>query len=199
MTTHVIPSKDHYGTAKEAHEDAKLAAVESQPMTLAQILETLQAADDALIEMTTDQMAELGALLAQKVDGYRLVLTKMEAEEKRLREEAAAFLKPAQALAKAQDRLKGAMIYHMVKHNMTRIPGESWRVDLKETKAVETPQEKPTSDDQWNYPDFVRQKFEWDKVALKAALERDDPKAKEIARIVINMTPAFAVNKKEIE
>lgn len=198
-TTLSTLASDHYGTAKEAHEDAKLAAVEPQPMTLAQILDTLQAADDALISMTPEQMGELGALLAAKVDGYRLVLTKMEAEETRLRAEADAFLKPAKALAKAQERLKEAMAYHMLSHQMTRIPGESWRVDLKETKAVETPQASPTNDDQWNYSDYVRLKFEWNKIALKAGLEKGDPKAMEIAKFVTNHTPTFAVMKKGIE
>jgi len=175
-----------------------ITALIEQPQTLAQILETLQAADDALVAMTPEQMRELGATLAQKVDGYRTVLTKMEAEETRLRAEADAFLKPARALAKAQDRLKEAMAYHMQANSFTRIPGEKFRVDLKESKSVEAPA-ACTEKDQWDYPDFVRVKVEWNKSALKAALERDDPKAKEIAKIVTNYTPVFNVMKKEIE
>lgn len=204
MTTHQIPLREQLEQAVEQElnkvgGNSIVRAEPPAPQTLAQILDTLQAADDALIEMNVEQMAELGALLAAKVDGYRLVLTKMEAEETRLRAEADAFLKPARVLAKAQERLKEAMAYHMTQHKMTRIPGEQWRVDLKESKAVECPQATPTNDDQWNYPDYVRLKFEWNKIALKAGLEKGDPKAMEVARFVTNHTPTFAVMKKGIE
>lgn len=192
-------AKTHKIPPKEIHEEARTLAAVTRPQTLGQILATLQAADDALIEMTPDQMRELGAMLAKKVDGYRTIMTKMAAEEARLREEADAFLKPARALAKAQERLEQVMTFHMFEHKMTSIPGKSWRVELKESEAVDTPQAAPTNDDQWNYPDFVRLKFEWDKVALKKALDAGDPKAKEVAKIKINYKPAFKVIKKEIE
>lgn len=172
------------------------------PKTLAQILKTLEEADNALLDLSPDDMRQLGSMLAEKVDAYHTVLSKMAAEEKRLREEAESFLKPARALASAQERLKQSMSFVMMENKYLRIPGDKYRVELKESKSVSCPLD-PTKDDQWVYPDFVRVKFEWDKKALREALEGDDKEkkalAEKVAEVVTNVSPVFKPNRKEIE
>jgi hypothetical protein len=159
-------------------------------MSLGEILRLMQAADEGMAELTADDMRTLGEMAGLKVDGYRYMISKYEAEAKRLAEEAAPIVKASQTMARKAASLERLLLWRLQSNKLERMPGERFMVELKASRAVKV---RPTAEAgaYVRYADFMRLKYEWDKVKLTAALKKEDPAAKEIAEFETNYKIEF--------
>lgn len=169
-----------------------------RPETLGQILKLLTESDSALVNLDAQQLEQLGTMLADKVDAYKYVQEKIEAEVARLDARIKEFQQAKKSVTKAYERLKELLAFHMKSKGFPRLPGMDYVARLGSSKSVKMRRDDVSSLDVLNYTGFVRVKYEWDKTAIKAALENKDPKAAEIAEIVESPWVTFDVNKGDV-
>ncbi len=166
--------------------------------TLGQMLQLLTESDEALVSLTPAQLEQLGAQLAQKVDAYKYVEEKMEAEIARLDSRIKAFQKAKKSLVGAYDRLKDLLAHHMDTKGFPRLPGVDYVACLGHSTSVRLRREYPTAADAVSLPEFVRVSYAWDKKAISDALKAESPTAADVAELVSAPWVTFDVNKGKI-
>lgn len=159
-------------------------------MTMREILQLMQAADEGLLSLDIDEMRELAKSAQVKVDNYRLFISKLEAEAARLEAEAEPTLRAAKTLRRKAASIENLLTWHLREHGMTSMPGEKSRVLLKTSQSVKVrPEADPGA--YVRYADYMRLKYEWDKNKLTAALKADEAAAKEIAEFEVSYKIKF--------
>lgn len=147
-------------------------AEEPKPkLTLAELLYRLNAADSGLLDLSIDDLGETAADLATKVDSYKYVDDKFDAEIARLGERIKELSAAKQSLMKNKARLREFMAVHMLRNEFTKLPGEVYAVSLTKRKDVELSLgTDPDAIAYRNYPGFVTRSYSWDKTAVKKAI-----------------------------
>lgn len=159
-------------------------------MTLGEILDLLELAENGGANPTHEQLKELGARLAMKADGYNDTLREMRDEAARFAEKIREFQKAKRRVESKRDRLQSIAIYHMEKHGLSRIPGEEYAMTIKTSKAVATKCEPQAA----LYPThsrFIKISYEWKRKELGKALKEGDTAAAQVAEIAENKKPEF--------
>jgi hypothetical protein len=159
------------------------------PKTLADILQFLDAVDQGVIDPTPEKKAEVAALLVAKIDSTAEVLDELEHQAERLRQASAKLAEGKRQVLARVERIKDYIAFHMQQGGFTQLPGECWKAKMTTGLSV-----LPKMEPEAHLP-FVRVKFEWDKKALKAALEAMDPEAMKVAELVPSASVSMAVNK----
>lgn len=162
-----------------------------RPKTLADILQYLDAVDQGVIDPSPDDKAAVAALLVAKIDNTADVIDELEYQAERLRTAAAKLSEGKRQVLARVERIKDYMAFHMKTAGFQQIPGDVWRAKLTTGLSVSIKREASERDD----PRFVRVKYEWDKKALKAALEGLDPVAMEVASLEASASVSIDVNK----
>ena len=167
-------------------------------MTLGAILRLMKAQDDGLAELSIDDMRELAKTAEIKVDGYHLLIQKLEARASELDNEARPLLKASSELKAKAEGLRGIMLWHMKEHGLTKMPGERFKVAIRTSKSVRIhPGLEPGVD--IAHADFTRVKWEWDRVKLTKALKDGDLAAMSIAEFEENQSIKFSVSKGDLD
>lgn len=97
--------------------------------SLNDMLIMLKEAEDELIELTDEDLAELLGDLRGKVDAIREVMSRMEATEAFLGEEIRQITARKKSLTASRERFKAYMLQTMNGHQFKQLPGE--RYDMK--------------------------------------------------------------------
>jgi electron transfer flavoprotein alpha subunit len=163
--------------------------------TLREILQALDDNDSGVIELSKEQMVELGSRLAAKIDAYRYIEDQAEADMKRLTATAKKFTAAKKQTEKAVKNLKTLLIYYMRSKEFREIPGNDWIAKLSTSQKVRVKKGEPTANDVMSHEKFVRIKYEWDKDALGEALKAGDETAKLIAEFEESYSAKFNVRK----
>lgn len=166
-----------------------------KPKTFAEILAFLDAVDAGLVAATPEQMADMGELLVSKVDHTAETIDELEFQAERLRVASAKLAEGKRQILARTERMREYMAHHMAERQFTQIPGDLYKVRLSVSTSVEPLTKAPPPAVAEKHPDLVRPKFEWNKIALKAALEAGDPVAATFAELVPSKTVQFDVNK----
>lgn len=166
-----------------------------EKMSLGEILDLLQAADDGHVQLTTEEMKEIGARLALKADGYHEILETLELEEQRFKARVQDFKKAQKAAKRKREALEEIAVYHMKKHGFDRLPGADYVMRLKTTKSVFVKAE-PSAALYMTLGEFMRVKYEWKKKEIGAALKAGNKTVAAVAEICEHVKPDFKVNKK---
>lgn len=162
---------------------------------LSEILSLMRASDEGMLDLSPEEMLQLGADGEVKVDGYYHMITKYLSESARLASIAKNFANAAAAHAAQADRMKNALCYHMRENGYASLPGQDWKVSLRASQkvAMKIPVPVPTAEQALQYADYVRVKYEWNKVALKTGLEFGDEIAIKVACLEESYWPDFDV------
>ena len=97
--------------------------------TLNDMLSKLKAAEDELIELTDEDIAQLLGDLRDKVDAIREVMRRFEAEEAFLADEIKQLTARKKSVSGSRERFKAHMIHVMNEKEFKQLPGE--RFDMK--------------------------------------------------------------------
>jgi len=135
------------------------------------MLETLRQVEDSLVEMTDEEVKALLGDVKGKVDSIYEVITRMLAEEIRLKEAAAALTARARNMKNSVARLKSFCVYAMKADGTSELMGKNF--DVKLNKRV-----TPTVKDLNITPDIfmelnevkeglVKREYSFDKKAMK--------------------------------
>lgn len=161
---------------------------------------------DRLLEfedMINAEEADLSAILgdiAQKVDNIKQMIDVFEFESKRFKEYRDQMSARSKSLDSAAERLKSYVATCLERHDSTFEKGNMWVVKLRDNKKVETfadPEVKDVLRLAKAGLSCVRTTYQWDKLALKELLSRDDrdPIIDEYAKMATSKTINFsAVN-----
>lgn len=134
--------------------------------SLGQLLQILEAADNGLVELDTDSAREILTRLNVKVDCYKYLLEKYEAEIKRVADRQKEYQDLRRVLENKRDSIKSMMAYFMASNNFTSVPGQEWVAKLRETESVKVLTDA-NQDTFIKYFQFHRVKYEWDKEKIK--------------------------------
>lgn len=151
-----------------------------EKMSLADILTTFNQMDAGIIELSFDDMQELGKKAHMKVDGYKDFLDRCDTEIQHLKNKADGFLQAAKGVANTRDRVEKVMLYHLEKNDMKKISGDHFNVSLvtrKASKIVEKEKVEAGVQHFATMPDFITRKFSWNKAEIKKELKKEDPNA----------------------
>lgn len=144
--------------------------------TLDEILKKMEQAEDDLIEMTDDDIAELLGDLHGKVDSIRAVLNRMESTEERLARDIKLLTDKKRATEAGIKRFKEWITGTMAHYGFKKLPGEQYDMRLTTKKRFIRSREA-TEADYYEHPAVVRRKLEYsfDHKKLEAAY-KGDPK-----------------------
>jgi hypothetical protein len=150
-----------------------------------------------LIYLDQEEISEDGVkatieALTSKVDGCALFESELRAEIDRLKEIVREFHDAQKAAEKRLERFREYLVYTMTVNSFDKVPGELFSLVLIENPPKVEIKGEPSVFDAEAYPDFVRVRYEWNKSAIKEAIEtREVP----FARIVREKRPKFSVKR----
>lgn len=166
--------------------------------TLQNLLSKLNAADDALIELSESEQSQMIADLAKKIDSYVYVLDHFDGRIATLKATTEKLKLATSQLQNNRDRLQELMRFHMETQGFDKLTGDINQVTLVSRKDVElTLPEEINKLTVFEYPEFVNMKeiWSWDKNKIKDAI-KNDPAAWEIlGRPVVKTSLRFGVKK----
>jgi hypothetical protein len=136
----------------------------------------------------------LRSAILQKVDNCALVKREMEDEAARLRGIAKEFTEAARASEKRQERFLAYVRRAMESQGYEKLPGTQYQLELRTGPEKLEIEREPTIDDYSDFPAFVRDRYEWNKSAIKLAIS-DESHDIPFARIVREKFLSFSIRK----
>ncbi len=163
----------------------------TEESSLADLLAELQMTEDMPERYTQAELEKIKSLLLMKVDAWRMYLDELESRIARHKQYMGEHRDAMETLQRRLENSEGWLSRLMQDRGFEKLAGQEWQVSLRKSSKVETTMQ-PGSLDYANIPEFVRRKelFEWDKIAIKGAIERDQFPY-EFAKIVQNVSPKF--------
>ncbi len=143
-------------------------------MNLNELLAALTDLDNAAeISVEPDIIEAELAELSTKVDSIKKVLDRLNFEAERLAQEAEKIEKAAAQVTKNADALEDWVKFSMKTHGFTKLPGNTWNLQLKRTAPKVITKQEPTAEIAVKYPGIVLRdvKWRWDKKKIKEAIE----------------------------
>lgn len=175
---------------------SKLAT--KSPMHFGELLETLTLCDAGLVNLTLEENEELLKRTAIKVDNYKYLLEKLEAESERLKKRIDEFKFSRSAVDNKIESVKKLLLKHMEAQGFTKLPGEDFKVSVTESEFVEVKTDA-TYELFTEFPAFIKPSYAWDKPMLKEALKKKEfPKIEEVAELKKAKHARFSVNKVDL-
>lgn len=176
--------------------------------TLKKMLKAITEHDDD-IEAYDPEVEEVMLDSREKLDGYKFLIDRLQILALEADMRAKAWAKRADGYRSKARTLEGKLIHAMLSNGFTKFTGNEWQVNIEHSETTVPKFKKPDDHHVIQANKFVRTKYEWDLLALKAALrplpERHDEEMKadhelasELASIVKKPTVEF-VPIKEID
>ena len=122
-------------------------------------------------DLRKEDIEELKANLETKVDAYKEVISRFEADEQRLTDQIKQLQRAKKAASNAKDRVKGLLVYLMRENEFDRLPGDNWTASRR-IKETETITRSPTSEDFVAYDGLIDIELKWNKDRLKAEYDK---------------------------
>lgn len=166
------------------------------PSTLHALLMALTQADDDMQEtLQLDQQSELIEAGRIKVDSYKYLLDKLEAQEAMLDKWVQEYLDARRAIQNNRKRLIEHLTFALRSNGFDKFTGNQYVVSLRKAPPSVEVKGEPTAGHKLKYSEFVRTKYEWDKTAIRDALKAGNESAAELAALKETVYPKFTVLK----
>ncbi len=142
--------------------------------TLPGLLQTLERADQGLLDLSEEAQKQIVAELATKIDAYKYLDEKFDLEIERMAKQVRDLQAVKKTLTSNKERLRELMDFHMKENKFERLPGETYAVQrIVKKHDIELTVGPPTAEDVVAWPAFVKASYSWDAVALKNAIKAD--------------------------
>lgn len=132
--------------------------------------------DANMLDELGEEVEVVWSEVKQKVDYIYDLCSRWEYEAKRQKDIAKEFMQAAKVLENKRARLLAYVENAMIANNATKLPGERFSISVGMRTAYKYPEHEPVQDDLKEHPNYVRQKLEWNKVALKEAFKAGQEK-----------------------
>lgn len=163
-----------------------------QKKTLGSLISTLQRAEADLIEFSPEMVEDL----KEKVDAYKYVDEKFDAEIFRLNEQMQLIAEVKKSLANKKAKLRELMAYHMKENKFDKLPGQMFQVSLVERADVELTLPEANAETYLLYgPEIIERSYSWKAVELKKKVKSDPENYKHFGNIVHNYHVKFSAKK----
>jgi hypothetical protein len=173
---------------------------DKKPDSLYQLLLALQAVDDLTENIDLSAQVDLMDGAKVKVDNYKYLLDKLEAQEFYLSAREKEYSTAKKTIQTNIKRIREHLIFAMNATGFEKFTGNEYAVTLQKGKgSVHLKMGEPDVMKAIHYSNFVRTEYSWDKTAIQKALADGNAMAKEIAEIKINTFPKFSVLKEGVK
>jgi hypothetical protein len=124
--------------------------------------------------------------LPTKVDGCAHYLDSLEDEINRAKDYSKKFADLSKNIKARKDRFEFYLKHSISANGFEKLTGDAFQLSIKKNPPSVITKREADAADSLNYPQFVTSKvsFEWDKKALKEAIELNDKVAVELAELV---------------
>lgn len=143
--------------------------------TLQNLLAKLNAADNALVELTDEEQSQIIVDLAKKIDSYVYVLDHYDERIRTLEINAELIHFSIKQLRDGRDNLKEQMKLHMESQGFDKLTGDIHQVSLVKRKDVELTLPEETDDRVFMiYPEefsSMKKVWSWNKNKIKEAIK----------------------------
>lgn len=151
--------------------------MDNPKQTLQEILALFQQLDDGIIDLSKAEIDDLKSSLNLKVDGYKDIISRLEAESDRLKKESDKIMAAKKYTDKALDRVKSLLLWNMKQNETTKLQGDAWTASMRMSKSLK-PLREPTQDDYIELPsDVVKLKLSWSLTEAKNKLKPEEMEA----------------------
>jgi hypothetical protein len=167
-----------------------------KPESLHSLLLQLQACDDAMLEIDLGKQIDLMDGAKVKVDSYKYILDKLEAQESYLAAREKEYATAKKTIQSNIKSIREHLVFAMVANGFEKFTGNQYAVTMQKSKgAVHLKQGDPDIYKAMQYSDFVRTDYSWDKSAIQKALSEGNAQVSEVAELRVNTFPKFSVLK----
>lgn len=149
---------------------------------------------DAGEAIAPEIIVAIGKQIVSKVDAIRFAIDDLYGRAEIQRKYSREFAEEARILESKAERLRFRVASAMESSGIDKIPGEKFTMSFKKSFETEII-EKVTDAWREKFPHFVRAKYEWDKEAIRPALDAGEKFM--FADLKKNIYPAFSVKRKE--
>jgi hypothetical protein len=185
----------------------QLIPTKASPLRL--ILKAITEHDDELNDFDPDMIDQFMLDSREKIDDYKSLIDRLEVLALESETRAKAWDKRAKGYRSKAKQIERKLIYALQSNDFQKFTGNEWQVRIKYSEKTEPKFKQPADHHAIHAHKFIRTKYEWDLIALKAALrplpERHDDEMKadhelacELASIVKSPNVEF-IPAKEIE
>lgn len=164
--------------------------------TLNQLLIALSNADEELSEFDPNQQLDLMEAGKVKVDNYKYILDKLEAQEFYLSAREKEFTAARKAIQSHIRKLKDNLLFALQNNGFEKFTGHQFIVSKRRAApAVEIiAGGDPTALHMMKFSDYIRIKYEWNKEAIRLNIGKD-PLVDELATMRETYYTRFSPNK----
>jgi hypothetical protein len=164
--------------------------------TLSYLLYLLQQSEQGLMEFDEDAQRALVEDLKDKVDSYKYIDSKFDAEIERLGNQIQDLIEAKRSMVRNKEKLRELMAWHMNEKGYDRLPGQEYQVTLVKKKDVVLKLPEANAQVFMLYgADFVKRTYAWDNTAIKKAIKAGDEKFQGFGEEVETSHVQFRVRK----
>ncbi len=171
---------------------------EEKPKSLHSLLLALQAADEEMEEIDLSLQIDLMDGAKIKVDNYKYIIDKLETHEAFLKKREDEYAKARRAIQSQVKRIKEHLLFALQSNHFEKFTGFEYVVSQqKAPPSVSLKVSEPTISHAIHFAEFVRTSYDWDKIAIKAALKEGNETVANIAEMKENIYPRFTLNREQ--
>jgi len=139
-----------------------------ESLSFESLIALLNVADDSFADPDFDPQTLVGDL-RNKVDGLKSIETRMDLVADYFERFAKPIIEKARTVRKNRERLRDYIAQSMLDHKFQTVPGNLWKVRLREANPKVVAGREPTVADYLEMTDLVRVEtvYSWDKNAIK--------------------------------
>lgn len=167
-------------------------------MPLWECIETLDRMGRGLLELTGDEMRDLGTVTKSKVDGYKQFTDMAGAVGEMIGKWEDELAQARKALESKVSGLKGHMQQLMTDFGFTKLPGHVYKAWLQKSppRLVMRPEySKPDVALFTKFPSYMKITYSWDNEMVKKAIQAGETQFAEFATVEQGTSLRFGVNK----
>ena len=169
--------------------------VVTKPKTFAELLATLTDADNAIIDLSFEDMEAVGSQLKEKVDSLEFILSKIESEKERLKSQIDRLSTAKSQIENKEKALKSYIKFAMESNGFEKLAGKNYSISFRSSESTIVKVE-PDSSLFAKYPTLISRSYSWKKTELKKALkDASNSDLTRFAETVENKNIQFKVRK----
>lgn len=167
-------------------------------MTLWAIMDTLEQMERGLLELTPDEMKEIGGATRAKVDGYKQFTDMAKGVGEMIGNWEDELAQARKSLENKVSGLKSHMHNLMTTFGFEKLPGHVYEARLQKNppRLVMNPERAKADISTYaEFPNFIKTSYSWDNDAVKKAIQGGSTQFVEFATVEQGTSLRFGVNK----
>lgn len=169
--------------------------VELPKNTLESLLSRLTAIDDELIDLDLDEQVELMEQGKVKVDNYKYIVDRMDAQADLYKKWAEEHSKAEKALRIKRKQLLNHLLFSLQKNGFQKFTGNKYQVTIRKARPAVELKVGASALLKIRHPELIKTAYSWDKTEIGKRLKEGDESLAEIAALKETHFAHFSIAK----